>query len=88
MTTSAKLTPQRYPRLVLLHADPMDVSLKRSFNFNKLLGCNGSMFGEAGTSGKQLRLRAFLFARALAGVGLDSEPPSAAYLRIDSLFPL
>ncbi|CAE7484545.1 petA [Symbiodinium pilosum] len=53
MTTSSKLTPQRYPRLVLLHADPMDSSLRRSFNFNKL--------------------RAFLFARALAGVGLDSD---------------
>ena len=38
MTTSAKLTPERYPRLILLHADPMDTTLKRSFNFNKMLG--------------------------------------------------
>ncbi|CAK9064793.1 unnamed protein product [Durusdinium trenchii] len=53
MTSSTKLTPERFPQLLLLHARPMDVQLKRSFNFNKL--------------------RAFLFSRALAGVGLDSD---------------
>ncbi|CAE7808666.1 petA [Symbiodinium sp. CCMP2456] len=66
MTTSAKLTPERYPRLILLHADPMDSALKRSFNFNKL--------------------RAFLFARALAGVGLDSDQFVAP--GVDQLFEM
>jgi hypothetical protein len=53
MTSSVKLTPKRFPRLILLHGRPMHTDLKRSFNFNKL--------------------RAFLFSRALAGVGLDSD---------------
>ena len=53
MTSSVKLTPERFPRLLLLHGRPIDTDLKRSFNFNKL--------------------RAFLFSRTLAGVGLDSD---------------
>eukprot|EP00438_Fugacium_kawagutii_P013382 Skav216488 [mRNA] locus=scaffold1123:473583:483954:- [translate_table: standard] len=53
MTRSDKLTPERFPRLILLHGRPMDVDLHRSFNFNKL--------------------RAFLFSRAMTGVGLDSD---------------
>lgn len=53
MTTSSSLTPENYPRLVLLHAAPFGHLAKKSFNFNKL--------------------RAFLFARALAGVELDSD---------------
>eukprot|EP00930_Biecheleria_cincta_P047198 TRINITY_DN32666_c0_g1_i1.p1 TRINITY_DN32666_c0_g1~~TRINITY_DN32666_c0_g1_i1.p1 ORF type:complete len:668 (+),score=122.01 TRINITY_DN32666_c0_g1_i1:106-2109(+) len=53
MTTSPSLTPENYPRLVLLHAAPFSHLARKSFNFNKL--------------------RAFLFARALTGVELDSD---------------
>jgi len=52
-TTSSSLTPENYPRLILLHAAPFSHLARKSFNFNKF--------------------RAFLFARALAGVELDSD---------------
>ncbi|CAJ1427378.1 unnamed protein product [Effrenium voratum] len=66
MTCSSQLTAKRFPRLVLLHAEPMDVELHRGFNFNKL--------------------RAFLFARVLTGVGLDSDQFVAPY--VDRLFEM
>ena len=66
LTTSPKLTPERFPRLVLLHARPMSGELSRSFNFNKL--------------------RAFLFARVMTGVGLDSDQFVAP--QVDRLFEL
>jgi len=68
-TSSSVWTPERFPRLVLLHAEPFQQSslpFKRSFNFNKL--------------------RAFLFARVLAGVGLDSDQFVAP--QVDRLFDM
>ncbi|CAE8586329.1 unnamed protein product [Polarella glacialis] len=66
ISSPASWNPERFPRLVLLHASELDNEAQRSFNFNKL--------------------RAFLMARVMTGVGLDSDQFVAP--GVDTLFKM